>query len=223
MWHVACRSLFEDDGGRGTLPSTPTPTLTARAARGAPEYTPIEQMGGGASKGSGGSGDNGRAKARRYEAPADGGFQDPGKEQKMTSTQLALRERHPDLPFRLIPGIPAVCAAAAAAPSQGLDLPLAFQQEGLLIRPCPESSAPLENLLQVAEENRTVLGLIKVGQRWPWVRTVLQRRNLLEQAVFAQRVGWPDQWIARAAEVSEETKPYFSLLLIRQFWPQVLP
>ena len=137
--------------------------------------------------------------------------------------QLALRERYPDLPFRLVPGIPAVCAAAAAAPSQGLDLPLAFQQEGLLIRPCPESSAPLETLLQVAEENHTVLGLIKVGQRWPWVRTVLQRRNLLEQAVFAQRVGWPDQWIARAAEVSEETKPYFSLLLIRQFWPQVLP
>lgn len=137
--------------------------------------------------------------------------------------QLALRERHPDLPFSLIPGIPAVCAAAAAAPSQGLDLPLAFQQEGLLIRPCPDSMAPLEALLQLADESRTVLGLIKVGQRWPWVRTVLQRQNLLEKSVFAQRVGWPDQWIARAAEVTEDTKPYFSLLLIRQFWPQVLP
>ena len=137
--------------------------------------------------------------------------------------QLALRERHPDLPFRLIPGIPAVCAAAAAAPALGLDLPLAFQQEGFLMRPCPDSIRPLENLLQVAEENQTVLGLIKVGQRWPWVRTVLQRRNLLDQALFAQRVGWPDQWIARAAEVSEDTKPYFSLLLIRQSWPQVLP
>lgn len=137
--------------------------------------------------------------------------------------QLALRERHPDLPFRLVPGIPAVCAAAAAAPALGLDLPLAFQQEGFLMRPCPDSIRPLENLLQVAEENQTVLGLIKVGQRWPWVRTVLQRRNLLEQAVFAQRVGWPDQWISRAAEVSKDTKPYFSLLLIRQSWPQVLP
>lgn len=95
--HVACRSLFEDDDGRGTLPATPTPTLTARAACGAPEHTPVEQMGGGVSKGSGGSGDNGRAKARRYEAPADGGFQDSGKEQKMTSTQLALRERMKEL------------------------------------------------------------------------------------------------------------------------------
>ena len=57
---------------------------------------------------------------------------------------------------------------------------MAFQQEGLLIRPCPESSAPLRTFFG-AEENRTVLGLIKVGQRWPWVRTVLQRRNLLER------------------------------------------
>ena len=137
--------------------------------------------------------------------------------------QLALRERHPDLPFRLVPGIPAVCAAAAAAPALGLDLPLALQQEGFLMRPCPDSISPLERLLQMADDSHTVLGLIKVGQRWPWVRTVLQRRNLLEQAVFAQRVGWPDQWIARAAEVSEDTKPYFSLLLIRQSWPQVLP
>lgn len=137
--------------------------------------------------------------------------------------QLALRQRHPNLHFRLVPGIPAVCAAAAAAPLLGLDLPLAFQQEGLLIRPCPDSISPLESLLTMAEGSHTVLGLIKVGQRWPWVRSVLQRRNLLEKALFAQRVGWPDQWIAKACDVSEDTKPYFSLLLIRQSWPQVLP
>ena len=37
--------------------------------------------------------------------------------------QLALRRRHPDIPFALIPGIPSVCAAAAAAARVAVDLP----------------------------------------------------------------------------------------------------
>jgi precorrin-2/cobalt-factor-2 C20-methyltransferase len=36
-------------------------------------------------------------------------------------------------------------------------------------------------------------------------------------------VGWPDQLLARAAAVSAAEQPYFSLLLIRQGWPAVLP
>ena len=137
--------------------------------------------------------------------------------------QLAMRRRHPDLPFSLIPGIPSVCAAAAAAALQSSDLPLAFQQEGLLIRPCPANAADLVALLRSARDNSTVLGLIKVGQRWPWVRAALERERLLDQALFAQRVGWPDQCIAMARAVAADARPYFSLLLIRQRWPEVLP
>jgi len=46
---------------------------------------------------------------------------------------------------------------------------------------------------------------------------------LLNQSLFAQRVGWPDQLLAPAALVSPAEQPYFSLLLIRQVWPSVLP
>jgi precorrin-2/cobalt-factor-2 C20-methyltransferase len=46
---------------------------------------------------------------------------------------------------------------------------------------------------------------------------------LLEQALFAQRVGWPDQLLAPAAAVAASEQPYFSLLLVRQSWPEVLP
>ena len=137
--------------------------------------------------------------------------------------QLALRRRHPDLRFALIPGIPSVCAAAATAVDGSFDIPLAFQQEGLLIRPCPETKAELIVLLQSARKTSTVLGLIKLGQRWSWVRAALEQENLLEQALFAQRVGWPDQWVAPAQAVPDDVKPYFSLLLIRQLWPEVLP
>ena len=135
---------------------------------------------------------------------------------------LALAERHPSCPVAVIPGITAV-AAAAAASSQGLPWPLALQQDALLIRPTPDDPAQLEALLTEAAAAATVLALLKLGHRWAWVRPLLAQRNLLPGALFAQRVGWPDQLLAPAAEVLADEQPYFSLLLIRQSWPEVLP
>jgi precorrin-2/cobalt-factor-2 C20-methyltransferase len=131
---------------------------------------------------------------------------------------LALRRFHPHCPVRLIPGISAVAAAAAAGA-----WPLALQQEGLLIRPTPEEPALLEALLDRAAAECVVVALLKLGQRWAWVRPLLERRGLLEEALFARRVGWPDQEVAPAAAVAAGEMPYFSLLLIRQGWPWVLP
>jgi precorrin-2/cobalt-factor-2 C20-methyltransferase len=136
---------------------------------------------------------------------------------------LALRQRHPDCPLRLIPGVPAACAAAAAASSAGMAWPLALQSEGLLIRPTPETPAELEALLERAASDGTVLALLKLGHRWSWVRPLLGDRGLLKGALFAQRVGWPDQLVAPATAVPANEQPYFSLLLIRQGWPEVLP
>ena len=136
---------------------------------------------------------------------------------------LALAERHPTCPVAVIPGITAVAAAAAAASSQGLPWPLALQQEALLIRPTPETAGELEALLEHAAGEGTVLALLKLGHRWAWVRPLLEARGLLAGSLFAQRVGWPDQLLAAAAAVPAEEQPYFSLLLIRQGWPDVLP
>jgi precorrin-2/cobalt-factor-2 C20-methyltransferase len=131
---------------------------------------------------------------------------------------LALRDRHPALPVRLIPGISAVAAAAAAGA-----WPLALQQEGLLIRPTPEQPRELEELLARAAAGGWVLALLKLGGRWPWVRPLLAERGLLAEALFAERVGWPDERVCPAVEVPADAVPYFSLLLIRQGWPAVLP
>ena len=131
---------------------------------------------------------------------------------------LALKQRHPSCPVRLLPGISAVAAAAAAGA-----FPLAMQQEGLLIRPTPESPEALEALLALAAREQWLLGLLKLGHRWAWVRPILEARGLLDQALFAQRVGWPDQLLGPAAAVAAEEHPYFSLLLVRQGWPAVLP
>ena len=131
---------------------------------------------------------------------------------------LALAERHPSCPVAVIPGITAVAAAAAAG-----RWPLALQQDALLIRPTPDDPAQLEALLAEAAASATVLALLKLGHRWAWVRPLLEQRNLLAGALFAQRVGWPDQLLASAAEVPADEQPYFSLLLVRQSWPEVLP
>jgi len=135
---------------------------------------------------------------------------------------LAMAERHPTCPLRVIPGITSVAAAAAVGA-----WPLALQGEGVLIRPTPETPVELETLLDWAAGApggpQTSLALLKLGHRWSWVRPLLEQRGLLEGALFAQRVGWPDQLVATAAEIEASEQPYFSLLLIRQGWPAVLP
>ncbi len=136
---------------------------------------------------------------------------------------LALAERHPLCPLRVVPGITAVAAAAAAASSQGAPWPLALQREGLLICPTPETPARLERLLEQAAASATVLALLKLGRRWCWVRPCLEARGLLQSALFASRVGWSDERLAPAAELPADSQPYFSLLLIRQGWAAVLP
>lgn len=136
---------------------------------------------------------------------------------------LELASRYPQWPVSVIPGITAVAAAAAAASSLGMPWPLALQDEGLLIRPTPNSQAALELLLEQAKASNTVLALLKLGERWLWVQPVLEARGLLAASLFAQRVGWPDQLLMPASEVPAAQRPYFSLLLIRQNWPEVLP
>lgn len=130
---------------------------------------------------------------------------------------LYLNNHYPEIPIRMVPGISSISAAAASA-----QLPLALQQDRLLILPAPNDVAELENLLDQAKSTKMVLALLKLGHRWPWIKSVLEQRNLLEDSVFAQRLGWPDEKIEKAIEVSSSIKPYFSLLLVRQQWPKLL-
>ena len=131
---------------------------------------------------------------------------------------MALQDKWPNCPCDVIPGISSVSAAAAA----GL-WPLALQQDQLLLRPCPESPAELKRELDEAQDRERVLALLKLGHRWEWVQPLLEERNLLAKALFAEKVGWPDQQIQSADTVAASQRPYFSLLLIRQAWPDVLP
>lgn len=128
-----------------------------------------------------------------------------------------IKSNYPQCPITIIPGVNSFSAAAAIG-----CLPLAMQQEQLLILPTPEDPNTLETLIRESEILGRVLVLLKLGKRWHWVRNLLERMNLLEDALFAQRVGLSDQKIIKSIELPGNECPYFSLLIIRQSFPKIL-
>ncbi len=131
---------------------------------------------------------------------------------------LYIKAHHPNCPIRLIPGITAISAAAAVG-----EWPLSLQNDHLLILPTPNDSESLKMLLDDAFRSNTVLALLKLGRRWTWVRPLLEKKGLLNDSLFAQRVGFSDENVLLASKVPATDRPYFSLLLIRQSWPETLP
>ena len=125
---------------------------------------------------------------------------------------------HPECVVKLIPGVTSFSAAAAAS-----KLPLAFQEEQLLVVPVPNLADDLKVILSEAALMERVVVLLKLGKKWKWVKPLLKELNLLENSIFAERLGFLDQRIFRASNLSSESSPYFSLLLIRQSWPSIMP
>ena len=122
-----------------------------------------------------------------------------------------IKLNHPLLSLKIIPGVSSFNAAAAEA-----QLPLVLNKEELLICPVPDSVSDLENLLEtnVINYNKVVV-LLKLGKRWTWVREVLCNMDLLSTTTLAKRVGFSDQEIDNASNISGKSIHYFSLLIIR--------
>ena len=125
---------------------------------------------------------------------------------------------HPECFIRLIPGVTSFSAAAAAS-----KLPLAFQSEQLLIAPVPDSYDELKFMLSEAANTKRVVVLLKLGKKWKWVKPLLEEIDLIESSVFAEKIGFSDQHVLRACELPLGSRPYFSLLMIRQSWPLTMP
>ena len=129
-----------------------------------------------------------------------------------------LEKYHPECVVKLIPGVTSFSAAAAKS-----RLPLAFQEEELLVLPVPESYDELKTILFDAMSKKRVVVLLKLGKKWEWVKLLLEELDLIKISIFAERIGFSDQQILRASDLPSGTRPYFSLLLIRQSWPLTMP
>ncbi len=131
---------------------------------------------------------------------------------------LYIKANHPECPIRLIPGVTSISAAAAA-----FGWPLCLQEDQLLVLPTPNDPEKFEYLIDKAASSNQVLAFLKLGDRWTWIRPLLEKKELLNQSLFAQRIGFSDEQIMLASSLPATIRPYFSLLLIRQNWPKVLP
>ena len=129
-----------------------------------------------------------------------------------------LEKYHPECVVKLIPGVTSFSAAAAKS-----KLPLAFQEEELLVLPAPDSYDELKSILSDAASKKRVVVLLKLGKKWEWVKLLLEELDLIKISIFAERIGFSDQQILRASDLPSGTRPYFSLLLIRQSWPLTMP
>ena len=129
-----------------------------------------------------------------------------------------LEKYHSECLVKLIPGVTSFSAAAAKS-----KLPLAFQGEQLLVLPVPDSYDDLKVMLSDAASRKRVVVLLKLGKKWEWVKPLLEELELIKKSIFAERIGFSDQQILRASDLPAGTRPYFSLLLIRQSWPLTMP
>ncbi len=113
--------------------------------------------------------------------------------------------------IKVIPGVTSFNAAAAIYKS-----PLSLQKESLLIKPAPDEPDKLYELLDEVISSNQVLVLLKLGSRWLWMKEIIKKKNLLEETIFAQRIGFNDEIIVRASDVKLKEISYFSLLIIRK-------
>ena len=121
-----------------------------------------------------------------------------------------IKELEPRINIKNIPGISSISAAAAYA-----NCDLVKKGEILEIIECPNDSSQLIYLLNKAAINNIVLAILKVGKRWPWVKEILKKEEVLNKAILASNVGMQNQFIEKASLNKSYDLPYFSLLIIR--------
>ncbi len=121
-----------------------------------------------------------------------------------------LNNNYPEIITKTIPGISSISAAAAIS-----NFDLVKKGETLIIKECPSNIQELDKLIRQNREERTVLVLMKVGERWAWVKDVLKKEYIINKSVVALNVGMSDQIVQNASKFDQNKVPYFSLLLIR--------
>ncbi|WP_412049563.1 precorrin-2 C(20)-methyltransferase [Hoeflea sp. Naph1] len=117
----------------------------------------------------------------------------------------------------VVPGVSSMMAAASAA-----GRPLAARNDVLSVVPGPLSDEELTNRINAAD----ALAIIKIGRHFNRLRALIEKLNLLPQAIYTERVSLGSERLMPLAEVPENTAPYFSMILIYkggEDWIHALP
>jgi precorrin-2/cobalt-factor-2 C20-methyltransferase len=120
-----------------------------------------------------------------------------------------LAERHPQIAIAIVPGITSFAATAALTQTV-----LGTTDDRLAILPASyeTDAGSLRTLLADFE---TVI-LMKVGSVLPQVLAALDELGLLDAAIYAERVGMPEERVVRdVRSLHGQQRPYLSLLIVR--------
>uniref|UniRef100_A0A831UCA9 Precorrin-2 C(20)-methyltransferase n=1 Tax=Geobacter metallireducens TaxID=28232 RepID=A0A831UCA9_GEOME len=118
------------------------------------------------------------------------------------------RERYPEIPIEIVPGISSINAAAAAA-----GLPLGMAAERIAILPATYENDELRRTLADFD---TVI-LMKVNRIFDRIYALLKELGLARNAVFVRRVGSADEEVVFDLErLVGEKLDYLSLLIVKK-------
>ncbi len=106
----------------------------------------------------------------------------------------------------IVPGVPSICAAGAVFGQS-----LARKEETITIIPAMLSEKTIETHLMLT--NNAVI--IKLGRHFKRIYALLEAMQLLDQAYYAERIGFKDEKICRLNECDTDYIPYFSLILVK--------
>ncbi|HLO25406.1 MAG TPA: precorrin-2 C(20)-methyltransferase, partial [Geobacteraceae bacterium] len=118
------------------------------------------------------------------------------------------REKYPDIPLEVVPGISSINAAAVAA-----GIPLGMASERIAVIP---AAFEQENLRKTLDEFDTVV-LMKMSRVFDGIYELLWDMGLERNAVYVSRVGAPDQKVVFDLETLVGQKlDYLSLLIVKK-------
>ena len=112
-----------------------------------------------------------------------------------------------DHDVEVVPGVSSLGAVAACA-----GRPLVSRNQVLSIVPAPLDEDDLFQRLAGTD----AAAVMKVGRHLEKVKRVLARLGLDGGATYVEHASMPDQRICPLAEVSDDTAPYFSMILVRR-------
>jgi precorrin-2/cobalt-factor-2 C20-methyltransferase len=120
--------------------------------------------------------------------------------------QQSMLKFEPDVKSHLIPGISSIQLAAAR-----FDNPLAIGDESLGVYPLPENIEDLDSAIK--EHDKIVI--MKIGKRLKELKEYLKSKELLANAGYIRRAGFPDEYMLPSMEMlKEDGSAYLSLIFL---------
>lgn len=107
----------------------------------------------------------------------------------------------------IIPSMPAFVAASAA-----LKIPMLMQNEDLQIIPATLDEAILIDKMRTGNN----VAIYKVGRHFAKIRQIIKQLGLLEKSNLVEYVSQSQQKATPLSATNEDTKPYFSMIIINK-------